>query len=324
MSQASHPDRPSRPPHPQRRDRLRELLDAALDEEHDTLDRMARGAHASVFHFHRELRRQTGEAPASLRRRVLLERAAWELARGARVTDAAWTAGYGSVDGFSRAFSRAYGHPPGEQGVRRSRPWLPAPNGVHFHPPTSLWVDDAAGERAADPVLAQLVEHDLDDTTDLLDAATRVDAHDLVRPLLPGHVVLTWDGPEEHLLAVLDHHVTSKAVWLAAVAGEELPDLAGGRTLAEVVARHEDVGPRWLATVRDLDRRGAWQDRLVDALCDPPETFVIGSVVTHVLTFAGHRRLLARGLLRRLGHDTDHADQGDPITWLRRRTEEPR
>ena len=43
------------------RDRLRELLDAVLDEDNRSLDEMARGAHSSPFHFSRLLsaRRRT-------------------------------------------------------------------------------------------------------------------------------------------------------------------------------------------------------------------------------------------------------------------------
>jgi hypothetical protein len=67
----------------------------------------------------------------------------------------------------------------------------------------------------------------------------------------------------------------------------------------------------------DVERRRAWGDRLVDALCDPPETFVLGSVVAHVLTFGAHRRQLARHWFRAAGVPVDH---GDPIDWSRRRT----
>ena len=68
--------------------------------------------------------------------------------------------------------------------------------------------------------------------------------------------------------------------------------------------------------LRDMERRDAWDDRSVDALCDPPESFVLGSIVAHVLTFAAHRRLLARAMLHELGVEVDGAD---PINWLRAR-----
>ena len=54
-----------------------------------------------------------------------------------------FAAGYESVEGFSRAFARAFGHPPSAPQGRAARHWLPAPNGIHFHPPISLWVEHA-------------------------------------------------------------------------------------------------------------------------------------------------------------------------------------
>ncbi|WP_278257094.1 helix-turn-helix transcriptional regulator [Nocardioides convexus] len=102
------------------------LLDAVLDEDNRTLDAMARGAFASPYHLSRVLSRDAGEAPVALRRRVLLERAAWRLREGTSVTDAAWEAGYESLEGFSRAFSRVYGHPrarpPAGSAARGCRP----------------------------------------------------------------------------------------------------------------------------------------------------------------------------------------------------------
>ena len=107
----------------------------------------------------------------------------------------------------------------------------------------------------------------------------------------------------------------SKEVWLAAIEGTDVPAREVDDDAAGLLARHEAVAPRWLATVRDLDRRGAWDDRLIDALCDPPESFVMSSVIAHVLTYAAHRRQLARLMLRAAGVDVD---DGDPIRWLRR------
>ncbi|HZH22444.1 MAG TPA: helix-turn-helix domain-containing protein, partial [Geodermatophilus sp.] len=91
------------------RDRLRELIDAVLDEDNRTLPDMAGDAYASPWYFARQVSRGAGEPPVALRRRVLLERAAWQLREGASVTEAAFAAGYESVEGFARAFARAYG-----------------------------------------------------------------------------------------------------------------------------------------------------------------------------------------------------------------------
>ncbi|NYE37602.1 AraC-like DNA-binding protein [Nocardioides cavernae] len=293
----------------QGRDRLRELLDAVLDEDHATLADMAGGAYSSPFHFNRRVRRDAGEPPVAMRRRVMLERAAWRLAGGSSVTDAAFEAGYESVEGFGRAYARAFGHPPSTPAAGH---WLPAPNGIHFHPPMSLWVQST--EQAVNPITEHLVRHDLDDTRHLLDLAGDVGDEAYEARSVPGLRVLAFDGPDESLAQVLEHLVAGKEVWLAAIDGADVPE-GGARDPASLRARLDAVGPRWLATVRDLDARGAWEDRLVDALCDPPESFVMGSVFAHVITVAAARRQVARHLLRVHGVDVD---DGDPITWLRR------
>ncbi len=295
------------------RDRLRELLDAVLDEDNRTLDDMAGGAYSSPYHFNRQLSRGAGEPPVAMKRRVLLERAAWQLRQGASVTDTAFEAGYESVEGFSRAFARAFGHAPSASAKASGSHWLPAPNGIHFHPPTSLWVH--AKEQSMNPLTEQLVAHDLDDTRALLEAAKQLSDEDYRSPHLPGNTVLGFDGPDESVAHVLTHLVFTKEVWLAAIEGTDFPPERAD-DVDTLLDRHEEAAARWLATVRDIDRRGAWDDRLIDALCDPPESFVMSSVVAHVLTFSAHRRQLARQLLRASGQKVD---SGDPINWLRAR-----
>ena len=300
------------------RDRLRELLDAVLDEDNHRLDDMAGTAYASRFHFSREVARGTGETPVALRRRVMLERSAWRISRGQSVTDAALEAGYESVEGFSRAFSRAYGVPPsalaGPGDVRAH--WLAAPNGVHFHPPLNLWVHDSE-EVPPMHVSAQLIQHDLDDTAHLVDVVAALPDEDYRREVLPGQAVLSWDGTEPSVAAVLEHHVFTKEVWVASFEGADFPE-RGADDPAGLRARHEAIAPRWLAVCRDVEQRRAWDDRLIDALCDPPESFQVGSVIAHVLSYGAHRRQLVRLMLRMGGHEVDH---GDPITWNRERYE---
>lgn len=292
------------------RDRLRELLDAVLDEQNRRLGDMADDAHSSPFHFSRELSRGAGESPARMRRRVMLERAAWQLRRGLPVTEAAWMADYESVEGFSRAFSRAFGHPPS---IAAPSYWLPAPNGIHFHPPTSLWVH--AEEQTMNPLTEHLVLHDLDDTRELLRIAATLSEGELDASHMPGNVVLEWNGQEESIRRVLTNHVFSKEVWLAAIHGQDFPERDEAPVLAVLAERHEAMASGWTSAIRDIDRRGAWSDRLIDALCDPPESFVMSSVIAHVLTFAAHRRHLLRQMFRIAGL---RPDDGDPIMWLRR------
>ena len=62
-------------------DRLRELIDVVLDSLDEPADgaALARRAHFSRDHLDRLLAAATGESPVALRRRLLLERAAWQL-----------------------------------------------------------------------------------------------------------------------------------------------------------------------------------------------------------------------------------------------------
>ena len=150
-------------PAPAGRDRLRELLDAVTDAGNTAVGDMARSSYASEFHFSRQVRRLTGESPAALRRRVMLERAAWRLQRGEAVAVVAAAEGWSSAEVFSRAFRRAYGVPPSRAADVHFR--LTAPNGLHFHPPQSLWLDAGpATDPSAPSVSALMLAHDVEDT----------------------------------------------------------------------------------------------------------------------------------------------------------------
>ncbi len=311
------------------RDRLRELLDAVLHEDNRTLDDMAGDAYSSPYHFNRQLSRSAGEPPVAMKRRVLLERAAWALRQGASVTDTAFEAGYESVEGFSRAFARAYGHPPSALKGGGTAHWLTAPNGIHFHPPFSLWVEaePGRGTTGAGSVTTLMLQHDVADTRLLLEAAKQLSEERLREERLPPRQVTVFDGPERSLAQLLERLVFSKEVWVASITGAAHPSAGGPDRVQDDVAalldRHDDAAAAWLAVVRDIERRDAWADRVVDALCDPPESFVLGGIVAHVLTHSAARRLLVRQLLTEdgvfAGEQLDSPGiSGDPLNWMKR------
>lgn len=289
------------------------MLDGIDEGRHAKLEDLAGAASSSSFYFSRLFSRGTGEPPVSMRRRVLLERAAWRLMNGASVTDAAFESGYESVEGFSRAYGRAFGHPPSTSATSY---WLPAPNGIHFHPPASIWANSS--EQVANPVMDTLVTHELDDTRSLLVAAKGLASGEYRAALLPNVTLLSWHGPEESIAAVLENHVWTKEVWTAAIEGKDVPERDEQADAVALIDRHDAVAPRWLSAVRDIERRGAWEDVMVDALCDPPESFMLAAVVAHVLTYSAGRRLIVRSMLRMAGVDVD---DGDPIDWVRSRVE---
>lgn len=305
-------------PAPRGRDRLRELLDAILavgtGEGTDTsVEGMARSTFVSEFHFSREVRRLTGESPAALRRRIMLERAAWRLQRGEGVAAVADDEGWSSTEVFSRAFRRSFGTPPSRVGAQFR---LPAPNGLHFHPPQSLWLD--ADTAAAPDVNQLMVSHDIADTGYLIGRAGELTEEHWLQEISPGQVVLDWDGPEPSVGAVLGALVWSKEVWLASIEGRDFPSREAtdaARTDPQQLAAHHDrIAAHWSATITGLAAQGRMGDTVIDALCDPPESFQLFGIVAHVLTYSAHRRHLVRGMLARLGVETH---RGDPLEWMR-------
>lgn len=299
---------------PSGRDRLRELLDAVTDAGNGDVGSMARSSHASEFHFAREVRRLTGESPAALRRRVMLERAAWRLQRGEPVSSVAAAEGWSSAEVFSRAFRRTYGRPPSQAADVHFR--LPAPNGLHFHPPQALWIDSQPSPVSQPDVTALMIEHDLGDTAGLLTCATRLSAQQWTAPIRPGQTVLAWDGPEPSVGAVLGAIVWSKQVWLATIIGDDFPARAATRSVdaTALASFHADIGKRWRTTLSDYLAAGRLGDTVIDALCEPPESFPLCGIVAHVLTYSAHRRELARTMLAEHGVD---AGLGDPLEWMR-------
>ena len=304
-------------PAPAGRDRLRELLDAVTDAGNTAVGDMARSSYASEFHFSRQVRRLTGESPAALRRRVMLERAAWRLQRGEAVAVVAAAEGWSSAEVFSRAFRRAYGVPPSRAADVHFR--LTAPNGLHFHPPQSLWLDAGpATDPSAPSVSALMLAHDVEDTACLLAAAARLSPQQWVAAVAPGQIVLEWDGPEASVGAVLGAIVWTKEVWLATIAGQDFPSRAATQPESvdapTLAAHHDVIAARWRAIIAEHAAAGRLGDTVIDALCDPPESFPLHGIVAHVLTYSAHRRELARTMLAALGVSVR---SGDPLNWMR-------
>jgi len=291
-------------------DRLRDLIDlvvSSLDDPDTSGEALARRASFSRDHLDRLLAAATGESPVALRRRLLLERAAWQLRTGvATASEAAAAAGYGSLAAFSRAFARAYGTPPSSFA---GAPELPAPNGVHFHPPGGLLIPGVGEPVPRRDLLDRMVAHHLDRVRELLAAAATLPASALDRELRPGLVIVWFEGEEASAALMAERLVFTLEIWVAAMVGEELPEKDGG-ALAD---RFERAARAFARVARRIRDRGAWDDAFVDALCEPPQSFTYGGVLSHVLTYGAVRRETLAAVLRELGADVPSS--GDPIEW---------
>ncbi len=279
----------------------------SLDDPAADGSALARRASFSRDHLDRLLAAATGESPVALRRRLLLERAAWQLRHGAgSASEAAAAAGYASLAAFSRAFARAYGMPPSAFPASGRPVELDAPNGVHFHPPGGLLIPGVVSGR---DLTERMVSHHLARVRELLDVASTLPAEALERPLRPGFVAVWFEGEEASAALMAERLVYTLEVWVAAIAGGAVPPPGGGDLLTRL-DRAAPAFERFARTVRD---RGAWDDAFVDALCRPPQSFTYGGVLAHVLTYGAVRREMLASVLVELGEAV--ASSGDPIEW---------
>src|SRR5260370_36684395 len=89
-------------------DRLCAIVANSLDTQAKTQD-LARQAYQSRTQFHRLFRTVVEETPGAMRRRLLLERAAYQLAHtGMSVTDVPLDANYRSLEAVPLALRRAF------------------------------------------------------------------------------------------------------------------------------------------------------------------------------------------------------------------------
>ena len=298
-------------------DRLRELIDLvldSLDEPGTNGQALARRAHFSRDHLDRLLAAATGESPVALRRRLLLERAAWQLRSGAATpSEVAVTADYGSLAAFSRAFARAHGVPPRSFAGSGRPVELAARNGVHFHPPAGLLIPGAGEPVTPRDLTDRMVSHHVDRVRELLEAAATLPAGELERRLRPGFVAVWFEGEEASAALMAERLVYTLEVWVAAIAGQPAPATGTG----DLLRRFERVARAFARLARWIRDRGAWDDAFVDALCEPPQSFTYGGVLAHVLGYGVIRRETLAAVLAELG--ARMPSSGDPIEWEARR-----
>jgi len=124
------------------------------------------------------------------------------------------------------------------------------------------------------------------------------------------------ERPADDLVrASLDHRERARGV-----DHDERRDRECGRgdqvgSIAGLQARLAAVEPQFSALVRRIRDRNEWDDVFVDALCTPPVSFTLGSVVAHILTVGVVRRQSVIDALRELG--VRDVEARDPIEWER-------
>jgi AraC family transcriptional regulator len=294
------------------RDRLSAVVANSLDTQARTQD-LARQAYQSRTQFHRLFRTVVEETPAAMRRRLLLERAAYQLGHtGMSVTEVALNANYNSLEAFTRAFRRAFRTSPSiYRRMRDPHFHLPASNKIHFLAPSCL----TEGGRDMD-LFDRFAGNDSWHTRRLLEYASTLTEEQLDRPLPTVVELLPWRESNKTLRQLLENIIFTKEVWTAALSGTEM-DMNGPpqsqRSPKAMLQRLEKTDAELHHILVDVRNRSAWDDTFVDALCEPAETFTFGGVFAHMMTFNAHRRLMALDALRQLGVQTEGF--GDPMEY---------
>jgi AraC family transcriptional regulator len=295
--------------------RLYGVVVESLDQEQDAND-LARHAYRSRTQFYRVFRAIVEETPVAMRRRLLLERAAWQLSRTQlSVTEIGLNANYGSLEAFTRAFRKAFGISPSlyrRMGVTYTH--LHAANGIHHH----SGKEDMKGAGQSMDLFDIFSGQESWHTKRLLDLAKTLNDEQLDRPLKNPVQVFPWCGPDQSLRQMLDRIVQTKEVWSAAITGGPMPQMdkapAEDRTPSGMLARLDRADAKFHGVLKDVRNRSAWDDTFVDALCEPPETFTFGGVFADVITFNAYRRLLAMDAMRLLGVKVEGF--GSPIEYV--------
>jgi len=289
-----------------------DTLAESLDDHEARGDELAARAHLSRFHFDRVVSGLSGETPARLRRRILLERAAFRLVTTrATVLEVALEAGYSSNEAFTRAFRRAYGAAPATWRASPARIQLDTPNGVHFHPPGGLRLP-ARDEVSSMDLMTKMVEHHVWLVGEIVERAGRLTEEQLDAPI---EVLVEGVDDDPTLRSLLSRLVGQMDMWNAAMESRAY-DFAveRGESLASIRSRLRDAGPVFLDHAREVIEANRLDETFVDGVCDPPEVFTYGGMLAHVLTFAAHRRTLAIGALHSAG--TTDLGAGDPMRWV--------
>ena len=295
------------------RDRLLALIANSLDTQARTQD-LARQAYQSRTQFHRLFRTVVEETPAAMRRRLLLERAAYHLGHtGISVTEVALDANYNSLEAFTRAFRKAFRTSPSiYRRMRDPHFHLPAANKIHFLAPGSV---TKGGGRDMD-LFDRFAGNDSWHTRRLLEYASALTDEQLDRPLPTVVELLPWRESNKTLRQLLENIIFTKEVWTAALSGTEM-DMNGPptskRSPKAMLQRLEKTDSELQQIFGEVRNRSAWDDTFVDALCEPAEIFTFGGVFAHIMTFNAHRRLMALEALRQLGVPTEGF--GDPMEY---------
>ena len=292
-------------------------MDAALRGVVESLDdsvdarSLADRANYSTAQYYRLVRLESQDPPMTIRRRLLMERAGYELTRTKlSASEVGINAGFGSLAGFCRSFKRTFGVAPVQ--YRKLNPSdyrIDATERIHYVPPASPVGPRRQGDLNM-KLLERLIEHHRFSIHRILDACRDMDDEQLDREI-PIPVPFPWLDCNETLRRLLKGNVGFARPWLGSINGEEL--IYDETTIDGLHAGLDQNCDAFAKLTAAIEDEGRWDMTFVDALCDPPEVFSYVGVLGHVITFNAHRRVVLINELKRRG--ITGLGFGDPIEF---------
>ncbi len=299
-------------------DRALAPLVSSLDEEADGAQ-LAHRAGYSRAQYYRIVKDRTSAPPMAVRRRLLIERAAWQLIQtGRSVTEIAFDAGFESLEGFSRSFKASYGVSP--RHFRTLKPTdyrVDLTERIHFAPTAAEPGPPRQGEFTM-KLFERMIDHHGWSTHRTLDACRGLDEAQLDREL-DSPSPFPWEDCRESIRKLLQSNVAFAEPWLEALNGAR-PEYDRGT----IDGLHEGLDKnceQFQEMVHSIEKEGRWDLTFVDSLCCPPEVFSYVGMVGHAITFTAHRRVVLLNELKRIGI-TD-LGFGDPIEYDPARRDAP-
>lgn len=250
---------------------------------------MAEEAGYSVAQYYRRFQRETGERPIELRRRLRLERAAYQLTRSMEsIASIAFRAGFESSEGFTRAFRRAFGvNPSTYRSLGPTAYRVTARSSIHFAPNDSA-NDPRQGEETMN-VIDRLVGAHFEGMRLILDKCEELNDEQLDRPVTGYFDPLPWMSQNQTLRSLLQ-----LTCGVADLPSNEVSVAGLRESLSKSHIELKD-------NIDSYEREKMWDMTFVDSDCDPPVVFSYGGWIGHVLVFLNHRRIACMMALSQIG-----------------------
>ncbi len=279
--------------------------------------KMANEAYLSRFHFQRVFRQTMGEPPSGLRRRLVLERAAFDLRNTTlSVTNIAFEAGYQSLEGFGRAFKSAFGVSPGRyRKANRNVTKLPGSSGVHYHGAQNALT--SKGNQQNMDLTDRMIHGDFAAKHRILQTANGLTDAQLDAPLAFRHNLMPFVEPERTLREALSRMAGGEnGGWVGTmlhatkwpITDDRYHTLTGD-SVAAMIARLQSFEANYVPFVSHVKANDLWNTEWVDDTCDQPETFAYGDVIEATLTWGIAQRMVVQRLLEQMGLQPDSATE---------------